>query len=355
MKAVNFQEQNAPNAHSVLEATIDPFDALERMDPMEPRTPFPGAEGIPFDAETLYERRANGKNSELSRIETKFKVTIIAIRGRKRTNGHLQTTCLCSDGSELICDISTEAARTLEPSTDPAWKVRHSRVRFADKVRNFGYLEQAIEFRNKLDPELKPEIVDIMTGMVIDEEGLDKWNLKAKSGDWLDQLVTKHHPDAACTPQTTNSAICGRKLSDPESIERGIGPECAQKVGNGKNAKAVSPELRKASQLWRDERLQKWIIKGVLTLGAPIPKVVIPQKGMRNGETSYWGYSKSPFLYYLDADDKSHCIYTSARKLRHRQVPPDLTELDSMAIGEARDLIELLAANGGKKPRTILL
>lgn len=414
---------NQKSTHAAIAATINPFESLDQMpNTLEPRTPFPGSEGIPFDAEILYARRAaeNNRHLEISRIETKFGKTITGFLYRTK-RGSVALQC-DTDGfkSVLQTGISFEALLTLPnlrepcrvvPIPDTMQFVAHdgklaSYVVTPDEGKcgcqfifqheyecrhlKAVYKYQAEMFQKKTpsDFPLARKALPCTTG---NSTALEKWFNGEPLGDKLDEMVAKHHPDAICAPKVSNCKICGRELTDPESIKRGIGPECAQKIGNGKDKsdgadggmertggalaaspcasterslvglqhRDVSPELRKASQLWRDKRFQKWIVKGVLTLDAPLPVCVIPQKGMRNGETSYWGYSKSPFLYYLDADNNLHCIYMSARKLRHKAVPPCANELDQMALNEldqmalnaARDLIELLANNGGKMPR----
>lgn len=368
MKATNFQALNAPNVHKAHEvdgheslAEFDPFEALERSDPMEPKTPFPGADGILFDAEILYARRANGKNAELFRIETKFNFSIIAALSRKLIDGHLRTTCLCSDGSELICDISREAARTLEPTTNPEWEPRYTQVRFGDKVRNFGYLEQASEFAGKLDPELKPVIVDMNTGEV-SEAG------KRLQSDWLDDLVIKYHPDAICNENRTTSAvtalapenieearctICGRVLTNPLSVSLEIGPECRKNLHtHGEKHLAdniLSDELIGASKLWKDEKFQKWVLKGCLTLGASLPAEVVCQEG----GNQFWGVKSWPHIYYKDRHGILNVINYDSRKLKYRAL--DLRSFQNPLDQMVQRRIDELAENGGKEVRPISL
>ena len=112
------QKVNAKNIHSAINATIDPFEALEQMpDTLEPRTPFPGAAGIPFDAEILYARKATESKThpEISRLEVKFQKNITGfLYQTKRGNVALQCEDM-KDGlkSVLQTGVSFEALLTL--------------------------------------------------------------------------------------------------------------------------------------------------------------------------------------------------------------------------------------------------
>ncbi|MHC4395641.1 MAG: DUF6011 domain-containing protein [Planctomycetota bacterium] len=373
---MNASKVNQKSSHQVAE--FDPFAALERMPggKMKPRTPFPGRDGIPFDAEVLYARKAaaNNRHPELDRLETKFNKTIIGFLFRdSRGRAHLQCD---TEGhkSVLQCDVSFKALLTLPNLRQPC-KVKpvpdttiFEVFDNPQKPQKPGYIVDRVKetcgcqllFNHSYDCRHLQAVREWTSEHNVEfiqkrPSDYPEVSVATKSEDWLDKLVKKHHPDAVCAPPVvTKCSICGRELTDPESIKCGIGPECLQKT-NGKADDGVSPELFRASQLWNNERFQKWILKGVLTLGAPLPKTVLTQ-ATRNGETSYWGYSKSPYLYYLAEDDTLHCIYTSVRKLKYKAIPPCANELDAMALRAASNLLEDMKQNGwDKKVRTILI
>lgn len=53
--------------------------------------------------------------------------------------------------------------------------------------------------------------------------------------------------------------ICGTELRDPESIARGIGPECAKKYAAGIQAAGTSSERVTALENIGDSDVSKWI------------------------------------------------------------------------------------------------
>ena len=136
--------------------------------------------------------------------------------------------------------------------------------------------------------------------------------------------------------------ICGRTLTNKLSISRCVGPECYKKVG-AQGAQflrddEVSEELIKASQLYRDEALQKRILRACLTLDAPPPVKALNWLG-----NEYFGYKNRPILYYVCADGQLSRLDTHRRKLRHRIITSETaeTELDAHALAQmATDVAE---------------
>lgn len=59
----------------------------------------------------------------------------------------------------------------------------------------------------------------------------------------------------ATTMIATHCAVCGRPLLDAESVERGIGPDCARRYGYG--AAQGAPDWARVAALGLDEMLQE--------------------------------------------------------------------------------------------------
>lgn len=387
------QKVNAKNIHRAAKATIDPFDALDEMgDEMHPRTPFPGAEGIPFDAEILYARRAaeSKTHPELNRLEVKFGFIITGYFYRTR-RGSVALSCV-KDGftSTMQTGVSFEAFLTLpnlrEPSivkpipdttqyvvTDdpkkPGWIVdpdkgtcgcqiifhheyecRHSKAVYKYQAEN------TVSFQKKTPADF-PEA----------GTKFEKWLNGEPLGDELDEMVTKHHPEAICnggekkdkeilTPENIEASccsICGRMLTNPLSCRLEIGPECRKKIhthGEKHLAdNALSDELIEASKLWKDEKFQKWVIKGCLTLGASLPVEVVCQKG----GNQFWGVKSWPHIYYKDCHGIICVLNYDSRKLKYRAI--DLRSMQTPLDQMVQRQVDELAENGGKEVRTILL
>ena len=144
--------------------------------------------------------------------------------------------------------------------------------------------------------------------------------------------------------------ICNRTLTNKLSVSRCIGPECFKKVGaQGAQflrddaavpsaRREVSEELIKASKLYRDEALQKRILRACLTLDAPPPVKALNWLG-----NEYFGYKNRPILYYVCADGQLSRLDTHRRKLHHRIITSETaeTELDAHALVQmAADVVE---------------
>lgn len=342
----------------------------------KPNTPLPGSEGIPFDAEILYARKAvdTQTHPELSRIETKFRRKII---GSLYTSKRGKPTLQCdTDGhkSVLECDVSFEALLTLPNLREPC------------KVTPIPDTTQFVVFDDLSKPGYVVTPEEEMCGcQLIFNHEYECRHLKAvhqyqmehavafrkvkttaadirnEANDIMNDLVAEHHPNSLAAADQLNGmpvycAICARELTNPESRRIQIGPICREKVGMKGEAHLrgnfISKKLVEASRLYKDAKLQNRILQGCLQLDAPIPVEVIPQK-----DTEYWSLKRSPRLYYLSKDYKAHCLYKVKRKLKYKRLTAQCrdTELDQMAWNAAKNLIECLEANGGKKPRTICL
>ena len=228
----------------------------------------------------------------------------------------------CKHDAETNGNDDNDDGGANTPSSDEQREVRLCHVRFKTHVREhsreFGCLENAIEFQDSLDPTLKEGsyIVDTKTGEVI--------------GNCNDE-----QPSACDRTRQAACCICGRTLTNKLSISRCVGPECFKKVG-AQGAQflrddEVSDELIEASQLYQDEALKKRILRACLTLDAPAPVKVLNWLG-----NEYFGYRNRPILYYFCADRQLNRIDTNKRKLRHVIVTSETaeTELDAHALAQ---------------------
>jgi hypothetical protein len=172
--------------------------------------------------------------------------------------------------------------------------------------------------------------------------------LKPKNVSAFDRWVGGEYPVVPALEEVFNKVenkdklakcvICGRILTNPVSVAIEIGPECRQRISNAEyivddgSALKVTKALREASTLYHEKKYRDWIIRAVLTQGAPLPMKVL--RSPWNGKKQYWGYKNKPLLYYLDIDNQLHYVDVCRRQLRYRAVTKEtaLTELDSRAL-----------------------
>lgn len=372
---------NQKNTHAAIAASanpfeFDPFEALDEMgDEMRPRTPFPDREGIPFDAEVLYARRAaeNNQPPELSRLETKFGKTIVGFLYRdNRERAHLQCD---TDGhkSVLQCEVSFSELLTLPNLREPCKVVPipdTSQFSVTDDPSKPGYIVTPDEgkcgcrliFNHEYEcrhlKAVRQYQVEHVAAFRSKKPVDDVAPSNGSNSDKLGDLVAKHHPTSLaaseCNTDDTpvHCAICARKLTNPESRRVQVGPICREKVGRRGESHLrgdiVSEKLIQASKLYKDPKSQKWVISACIQLDAPVPVTVVKQR-----DTEFWGQKRHCMLVYLSKDNKVHSIYKVGRELKYKRITALSrdTELDQMAWKEAKKYID----NGGKKPRTILL
>ena len=257
---------NPKAIHKATQATVDPYEvALDSgMDFVEPETPEPAA--YYGSNRGCFEESAVTKKSGLARTEKKFGVQVVGVLDKRRVNGYYRCKLLCLDGSVLDDDVSPEELEALP------------------EVRKTSAFEEWETGGYPTDP--------IMDLAFHKEENKDK---------------------------LSSCILCGRTLTHPKSVKRHIGPECIKTITPSGSTfiegEEVAQGLIRASEAYSEEPFQKWIIKAVLILDAPIPDTVLFWQG-----EEYFGYKNKPSLYYLDILGKLHCVEVKKRKLVYREV-----------------------------------
>jgi hypothetical protein len=323
-----------------------------------------------INAQDFYARRAvlSGRHPEISRLETKFGVRIVGVM-EKRAHS---TLLRCADGSTMITNISKEAIKSMEmkikkvaeshPLLQNQWIVFEGNAR-ASVYQEFdgrywcncsgqGRRGDCRHIQRILDGIIDgeyfpfPEKSEIVAFRRVTQPALK--SIPSKNVSAFDRWVGGEYPVVPAleeafwkvenTDKLAKCVICGRILTNPVSVAIEIGPECRQRISNAEyivddgSALKVTKALREASTLYHEKKYRDWIIRAVLTQGAPLPMKVL--RSPWNGKKQYWGYKNKPLLYYLDIDNQLHYVDVCRRQLRYRAVTKEtaLTELDSRAL-----------------------
>lgn len=249
--------------HKAMQAIVDPYEvALDSgMDFIEPETPEYFGSNL-----GCLEQSAVPKWMGLARSEKKFGIQVIGVLEKARVNGYYRCKLLCLDGSELEDDVSPDELKAL-----PEFRKGSA---FAEWVGGKYPVEPIIE----------------------------------------SALYVTENKD-----KLSSCVLCGRTLTHPLSVNRHIGPECYKRITpygyTFVEGDEVSQRLLGASQVYSEERFQKWIIRAVLTLNAALPETTLEWLG-----NEYFGYSNKPSLYYLDANNKLNCIEIKKKHMAHRRI-----------------------------------
>jgi hypothetical protein len=281
---------NPKAIHKAMQATVDPYEsALDSgMDFAEPETPEPEYFG---SSRGCFVEPAVPLLRGLARSERKFGVEVIGVLDKKRINGYYRCNLLCLDGSILEDDMEKDELKALPEL--------HKGSAFNEWLGG-GY---------PTDP--------IMEAAFFKTENKDK---------------------------LSSCVLCGRTLTHPISVKRHVGPECYKRVTPSGNifvqGDEVAQGLIDASRVYSEERFQKWVIRSVLTLNAPLPQKKLEWLGKES-----FGYSNKPSLYYLDSDAKLNCVEIKKKRLTHRQITSLSTcknDLDYRAWGMVKGEEELV-------------
>jgi hypothetical protein len=191
---------------------------------------------------------------------------VIGVLDKKRINGYYRCSLLCLDGSILEDDVMENELNTLP------------------ELRKNSAFEEWIGGGYPVDPVIEYAV-----------------------------YITENNAKLSVC------VLCGRTLTHPVSIKRHVGPECFKRITPSGNTFVQGDEVGQglidASRVYSEERFQKWVIRSVLTLDAPLPKKKLEWLG-----NEYFGYSNKPSLYYLDAANKLNCIEIRKKHRIHRQI-----------------------------------
>ena len=118
-----------------------------------------------------------------------------------------------------------------------------------DNTRNFTYLGKVGKDHGELWLTAKSKMGEGATAVCLLKRVLAR--IFAGQGDQIEAAGFQVHHEGRC-------GKCGRRLTVPESITTGIGPECAKSLGldRGPTEEEVGEvpiDLRSIEQVWRDE------------------------------------------------------------------------------------------------------
>jgi len=259
--------------HRAMSATADPYEsALDSgMDFVEPVTPGPRYFG---NNKGCFEEPSVRKMDGLARTEKKFGVQVIGVLDKRRVNGYYRARLLCLDGTELYDDVSLEE------------------IKFLPEIRKTSAIAEWEAGGYPVDPII---------------------NLAFHKEENTDKL-------ASCF-------LCGSILLHSKDGKRHICPECFPNISLYGNTflegETIGQGLIRASARYANECFQKWIIKAVLLLDAPVPEVILKWKG-----EEYFGYGYKPALYYRDGSGCLNCVEVQERKLTYRKITGDTCDND---------------------------